>query len=434
MRNLLKAKTVFTMLILALAFAVPVSNTVTEGVGITKMVSAKTKKKSKKKKSKKAKKQGKVITVKKADDKTARQIYNMAMAGKTFTLQYKCKSTSKKNIKAGKRQLQKLCSKLDDNFPYYNTWAVDNGVHDLLTTYVYNENIKQSGKYVFVVYNVRGKDWHSKCYKEQLENYKIALDLVQEFAQNWVKDQTEWVNSNYQIDIEGWTKQPYNGKTILENAKAFVEAYEAGNLTYAEDREHEREDLYGSYAPPVYTSDMTNWIENTYKDLKTAFWRLEYTNTVINAIQSNQFYKLDDPIRVDVVTGGLGLSGYLSYDYAKYRKYQSGKDYGYYNRNEKDILRQLHDNHKFKGVCGELDHAWSGLWNTMYYKNSNSKSQFILTEGGGHEWVERVVKTKTGQAITFMGENDRSGVKSDDVNKAKYAYESYTSTSEMFNQ
>lgn len=427
-----RTQLVFTMLILALAFAVPVSNTVTEGVGITKTVSAKTKKKSKK--SKKAKKQGKVITVKKADDKTARQIYNMAMAGKTFTLQYKCKSTSKKNIKAGKKQLQKLCSKLDDNFPYYNTWAVDNGVHDLLTTYVYNENIKQSGKYVFVVYNVRGKDWHSKCYKEQLKNYKIALDLVQEFAQNWVKDQTEWVNSNYQIDIEGWTKKPYNGKTVIENAKAFVEAYEAGNLTYAEDREHKRYDLYGSYAPPVYTSDMSNWIENTYKALKSAlFQRLEYTNTVINAIQSNQFYKLDDPIRVDVVSYGLAYSKHLSYDYDKYNTYMSGKSITNIT-NESYILEQLHTNHKFKGVCGDLDHAWSGLWNTMYYKNSNSKSQFILTESKNHEWVERTFKTKTGQAITFKGENDREGVKSDDVTKAKHAYESYNSTSEMFNQ
>lgn len=497
-----KTRVIFMVLLFALAFAVPVSNTVTEAVGITQTVNAK-------KKSKKIKKQGRVITVKKADNKTARQIYNLAMKDKTFTLQYKCKSTSKKNIKAGKKKLTKLCNQLDKKFMYFNVWAVDGGVSSLLDRSA--GKIQQSGRYVYCVVTTKGK----------LIDHKYSLDLVSEAAKAYA--------TKYEKNIEAWRGEVdlTTNKYKLENAKTFVHDYEAGTLNIpkyrfvVDDKAKELYNLYvqkypqyaldkdgvciwetvdGVYAPKmrvipedevysyvryevwysgephvaevdfheadeeltakvkamtpnypygveysVFMGEVTR-IDNTIETEKDRADEMyvkakEYidevsqsekslAHNIVQAINNNQFYRLDDVIRLNIVymyfTDGVAPYGSrasdrprLVYDYDKFKKDISG-GHTYHEYSQSVHLANLHNKRKTVGVCDELDKAWAAILNMMYYKNNNSKEKFITSYEGygkkangepiGHQWLTRVFKTKFGLEKTFVGENGKGSI------------------------
>lgn len=354
-----KTRLVFTVLIFALAFAVPVSNTITEEVGITQTVKAKSKKKSKK-----PKKKGKVITVKKADKTTAKKIYTEGMKGKTFTIQYKCKSSSKKNISKGKKQLVKLCKSLDNYFPQFNNLGVNFKVTSALN--IYKGDIKQSGRYVFVV-----------IYKgsENMDKFtcqRYALELVPQLTQEWVQSKQKSWSIEYAGD--------------MTKCEQFIKDYEAGLIKSMEE-------LEGT----DYNYCYRNTLEESYTDTKNWLNKYYFDMAVIKAINEGKWINLDDPIRAYILSEAV--TKHADYNDEKFRTNDTSRDYSH-----SSLLSKLHSGQTLKVVCDEYLELHQTLWEltTFYNMDYNPWKE----RGNNHAWGKCNFKTNSGQVLTFATNND----------------------------
>ncbi len=354
-----KTRLVFTVLIFALAFAVPVSNTITEEVGITQTVNAKTKKKSKK-----PKKKGKVITVKKADKATAKKIYTEGMKGKTFTIQYKCKSSSKKNISKGKKQLVKMCKSLDNYFPQFNTLGVNFKVSSALN--IYKGDIKQSGKYVFVV-----------IYKgsENMDKFtcqRYALEVLPQLTSEWVQSKSAYHNSQERLDK-------------IAKMEKFVKDYEAGLIKTKEDLEGE----------DYYYSDWGT-LEESYNHTKDAIHEHYFNLAVVKAINEGKWINLDDPIRAYILSEAS--MKHAVYDYEKARTHGKSRDFSH-----SSLLAKLHSGQTVKVVCDEYLELHQTLWElTTFYNMDYNPWKETSTN---HAWGKCRFKTNSGQVVQFRTDN-----------------------------
>lgn len=359
--NIFKTRLVFTVLLFALAFAVPVSNTITEEVGITQTVKAKSKKKSKK-----PKKKGKVITVKKADKTTAKKIYTEGMKGKTFTIQYKCKSSSKKNISKGKKQLVKLCKSLDNYFPQFNTLGVNFKVTSALN--IYKGDIKQSGKYVFVV-----------IYKgsENMDKFtcqRYALEVLSQLTQEWVQDKTAYHTSPERLEK-------------IAKMEKFVKDYEAGLIKSME--ELEGTDYY-------YCNRGT--LEKSYEDTKEAIKDHYFNLAVIKAINEGKWINLDDPIRAKILSEAV--TKHATYNNEKANDHSIARD-----RSQSTILAKLHNQGKLSGVCEEYVYYHQTAWGMTTFYNMDYNPSMKIVANGTHAIGKCNFKTNSGQTVMFETNN-----------------------------
>lgn len=353
-----KTRVIFTVLVLALAFAVPVSNTITEEVGITQTVNAKTKKKSKK-----PKKQGKVITVKKADQTTAQKVYTEGMKGKTFTIQYKCKSSSKKNISKGKKQLVKLCNQIDNYFPQFNTLGVNFKVSSALN--IYKGDIKQNGRYIFVV--IRSDSENMRKFNCQ----RYALELVPQLTNEWVQNKLSVYNN------------PTKAR-ILKEQEQFIKDYEAGLIKTEEDLKER--DMWIGYSP-----------EQEYEYAKNDLARYNFEMAVIKAINEGKWTSLDDPIRAKI----LSEAGMMHVDYNK--NGSSDSIYQSHITLLKDYYNACKSGQYMLVRCGKYVHLHQTLWELTTFYNMDYNPR--LEHNDNHGWGRCCFKTNSGQVVEFGTDN-----------------------------
>lgn len=357
--NIFKTRLVFTVLLFALAFAVPVSNTITEEVGITQTVKAKSKKKSKK-----PKKKGKVITIKKADKTTAKKIYTEGMKGKTFTIQYKCKSSSKKNISKGKKQLVKLCKSLDNYFPQFNTLGVNFKVTSALN--IYKGDIKQSGRYVFVVINKGSENM------DKFTCQRYALEVLPQLTSEWVQSKQKSWSIEYAGD--------------MTKCEQFIKDYEAGLIKT-------KEDLVGT------DYNYCDWgtLEESYNHTKSWLNKYYFDMAVIKAINEGKWINLDDPIRAKI----LSEAGMMHVDYNK--NGSSDSIYQSHIALLKDYYNACKSGKYMLVRCGKYVHLHQTLWELTTFYNMDYNPR--LEHNDNHGWGRCCFKTNSGQVVEFGTDN-----------------------------
>lgn len=448
-----KTRVIFTVLLFALVFAVPVSNTITEEVGITTTVNAKSKKKSKK-----SKKKGQVITVKKADQTTAKKIYDVGMQGKTFTIQYKCKSTSKKNIKKGKSKLVKLCKSLDNYFPQFNDLGVNFGASEALD--IYKGSIKQSGRYVFIVIksdseNMRAftlqryalelvpqltSEWvqnkiRSSEYRTASENavqYNVAREFIKEYeagvfnGSDWIKQLEKYM---YFDDIDRYNRRDYlwcdkwdfidwsnapeelhwiNEKNDCdpefsdENGWKSEEKYQA----YLEELDRKRDEWCNSYLESN-KNEILSELSGHYANWKRLLHKFDFDNALINAINNGQWISLDDPIRAKILSEAGVI--HTTYSYAKRDEwYKTGGHISNYVTSHSKLLEMLHSGETLEIVCGEYVHFHQTVWELTTFYNMDYNPTYH--HNSNHAWGKCNFKTNSGRVVQFATDNDGCGI------------------------
>ena len=292
------------------------------------------------------------------------------MLGKTFTIQYKCKSSSKKNISKGKKQLVKLCKSLDNYFPQFNTLGVNFKVTSALN--IYKGDIKQSGKYVFVVIDKKSENM------DKFTCQRYALEVLPQLTSEWVQDKSAYHNSQERLEK-------------IAKMEKFVKDYEAGLIKSME--ELEGTDYY-----------YCEWgtLEESYTHTKDAIQEHYFNLAVIKAINEGKWINLDDPIRAKILSEAS--MKHAVYSKAKRNEwYKTGGRISNYVTSHTKLLEMLHSGKTLEIVCGEYVHYHQTLWELTTFYNMDYHPWEESTRD--HAWGKCNFKTNSGQVVQFCTDN-----------------------------